>query len=197
MKNQQTRCLWILHWNWLFLITPVMGAPLCSGVWAEQTRCVTTILEKPTQKAGENEEAPPSTNCLLLAQYQTGETSLGWVNRELYAFLRMFAGASLLDQGQNVWCRGKGMCRHQCPCSGGGGTDHTVEVWKIWLIMISSILPLLLEIARLKHGGVWNVHASLCINLWDDHSFLKADVKETPGVSYVRDPYCCFSTPMG
>ena len=83
----------------IFLITPKMGAPLCSGVQAEWTSCTITILEEPTQKSSEIEEASQSENCLLLAQHQTGETPLGWVNRKLCAFQRMFSGASLLDQG--------------------------------------------------------------------------------------------------
>ena len=107
MKNQQTGCSWVLHWNQLFSHYPIMGAPLCSGVWTECTRCTTTILEEPTQKAIENEEAPQSMNCLSLAQHQIWETPLGWVNRKLCAFLRMFSGASLPDQGWKVWCRRK------------------------------------------------------------------------------------------
>ena len=58
VKNQQTRCSWVLHQNWLLFITPIMGAPLCSCVWAEWTRCTTIILEEPTQKASENVEVP-------------------------------------------------------------------------------------------------------------------------------------------
>ena len=58
MKNQWTGCSQVLHWNWLLLIIPIMGAPLCSGVWGKQTRCATTILKEPTQKASENEKAP-------------------------------------------------------------------------------------------------------------------------------------------
>ena len=58
MKNQQTGYSWVLHWNWLFLITSMMGAPLCSGVWAEWTRCTATVLEEPAQKVSKNEEAP-------------------------------------------------------------------------------------------------------------------------------------------
>ena len=53
-----------------------MGTPLCTGVQAEQTRCSTTILEEPTQKASENEKVPWSAMCLPLAQHQTGETPL-------------------------------------------------------------------------------------------------------------------------
>ena len=69
MINQQTGCSWVLHKNWLFLITHVMGALLCSGVWAEQTRCTTTILEEPTWKVSENGEVPQSANCLPLSQH--------------------------------------------------------------------------------------------------------------------------------
>ena len=43
------------------------GGPLCSGLQAEWTRCATTSLEEPTWKESENEEAPQSVNCLLLA----------------------------------------------------------------------------------------------------------------------------------
>ena len=83
LKNQQTTCSWVLHLNWLCIITPIMRAPLCSGVWAEWKRCATTILEEPTQKVSENEEVPQSVNSLPPAQYLTGKTHLGWVNRKL------------------------------------------------------------------------------------------------------------------
>ena len=66
------------------------------------------------------------------------------------------------------------MCGHQCWHSGGRDTDHTDEVRKIQLIVISSIPPLfILEIASSKHRAVWNGHASPWIDLWDDHSVLK------------------------
>ena len=115
------------------------GAPLCSGVWSEQTRCATTILEEPTQKASETEEVPQSVKCLPLAQHQTGKTPLEQVNRKFCAFLRTLSRVPLLDQGWKVQCRGKGMYGHQHWCSGGRGTDHTVEVRKICLIAISSV----------------------------------------------------------
>ena len=46
--------------------TPIMGAPLCSGVQAEWTRCTTTVLEEPTLKVSEREEVPQSVNCLQI-----------------------------------------------------------------------------------------------------------------------------------
>ena len=137
----------------IFLITPVIGAPLCSAVQAEWTKCVTTILEEPTQKMGETEEVPQSTKCLLPAQHQTGETPLRQVNRKFCTFLGMLSRASLLDHGWNVWCRGKEMCGHQHRHSGGGGTDHTEEVRKIWPIAISSIPPLFILETASSNGG--------------------------------------------
>ena len=50
------------------------------------------VLEQPTWKVSENQKVSQSAKCLLLAQCQTGETLLGWVNRKLHAFLRMFSG---------------------------------------------------------------------------------------------------------
>ena len=79
-----------------------MGAPLCTIAQAEWTRCATTVLEEPTQRVSENEKVPQSAKCLPLAQHQTGETPLGWLNRKLSAFLKMCSGASLPDQGCKV-----------------------------------------------------------------------------------------------
>ena len=76
-----------------------MGAPLCTGVQAEQLGWTTTVPEEPTWKTSEKEEAQQSAKCLPLAQCQTGETPLGQVNRKFHAFLRTFSGASLPDQG--------------------------------------------------------------------------------------------------
>ena len=140
MKNQWTGCSWVLHWNWLFLITPIMGAPYVQ-VYDLSGQGATAILEEPTQMVSENEEVPQSANCLPLAQFQTGETPLGWVNRELCAFWRMFSGASLLDQGWKVWCRGKSMCECQHQRSGSRGIDHTDEVETYdWLQFLQSHL---------------------------------------------------------
>ena len=75
------------------------GGPLCMAVQTEQAMCTTTTLEEQSLKKSETEEVPQSVNCLQPAQHHTDETSLGWINRKLCAFLQMFSGASLLDQG--------------------------------------------------------------------------------------------------
>ena len=58
MKNQWTGCSWVLHWNWLFLLTPMEGTPLCTVVWAKQARCTTTTLEEQNPEGSETEEVP-------------------------------------------------------------------------------------------------------------------------------------------
>ena len=106
MRNQQTGCSWVLHWNQLFLITPIEGTPLCMVMQAKLARCTTTTLEEWTSEESETEEAPQTVKCPSVAQHQTGETPLGWVNRKLHAFIWTFSRASLLDQGWKVQCRG-------------------------------------------------------------------------------------------
>ena len=102
MKNQQIGYSWVLHQNWLFIITPTVGTPLCMVMQSKWEGCTTTTLEKQTPEESETEETPQSVNCLLLAQHQTDETPLGWVNRKLHAFFWMFPGVSLLEQGWKV-----------------------------------------------------------------------------------------------
>ena len=107
MKNQHTRCLQVLHWNWLFLIVLTEGTHLSTVVQVKQARCTSTTLEEQIQKS-ETEEAPQSVSCPLPAQHQTGVTPLGWVNRRFCAFIQTFPRPSLIDKGWKVWCRGIG-----------------------------------------------------------------------------------------
>ena len=108
MRNQWTRCSWVLHQNWLFVIVPTEWTPLYMGVQAKWARCTTTTLEEQTLEESETEEGPKSVNCPLSAQCQTGEIPLGLVNRKLHAFIQTFFRSSLLDQGWKVWCRCRG-----------------------------------------------------------------------------------------
>ena len=163
-----------------------------------RTMCTTTILEEPTQNASENEEAPKSVNCLPPAQHQTGETPLEWVNRKLCAFLRMFSGASLLDQGWKVQCRGKGNV--QTLMSPFWRQRYWSHWWSLKVMTNHNFFnptSLWSRDCKLKTLGAWNGHASLCIDLLDGHSVLNTDAEETPGISYVRDPYHCCPTPVG
>ena len=130
MKDQQTGCSQGFHQNQLILITPIMGAPLCTGVQAEQTRCITTVLEEPTQRVSENEKVLQSAKCLPLAQHQTGKTPLGQVNRKLLVFLGTFSGALLARPSMK-----SSMCRE------GGYMDINVSTLDVEVL----ITPIKLE----------------------------------------------------
>ena len=94
MKNLQTGCSWVLHQNWLFLIAPTEGTPLCIIMCAKWARWTTTTLEEHTLEESDTEKAPQSVSCPSLAQHQTGKTPLGWVTRWLCVFIRTFLRAS-------------------------------------------------------------------------------------------------------
>ena len=72
MMNQWTGHPCVLHWNQLFLITPMEGTLLHTVVQAQQARCTTTALEEQNQEGSETEEVLQSVNCPSLAQHQTG-----------------------------------------------------------------------------------------------------------------------------
>ena len=61
--TQQTGCLWILYWNWLFLIAIAEGNPLCMVIQAKGAQCTLKALEEQTLERSETEEAPRSVNC--------------------------------------------------------------------------------------------------------------------------------------
>ena len=81
---------------------------ICTVVQAKWARCTNNAPEEQTPEVNETEEGPHSVNCPSLAQHQTGETPLEQVNRKLHAFMWMFSGASWLDKGWKVQCRGIG-----------------------------------------------------------------------------------------
>ena len=85
-----------------------MGATLCSGVQAEQTRCATTILEEPTQKASENEEVPQSAKCMPPAKHQTIKAPLGQANRKFCMFLKHFPEPPCWTKGEKFNVEGRG-----------------------------------------------------------------------------------------
>ena len=138
----------MLHQNWLFLIAPAKGTPFCMVMWAEQAQCSTTTLEEQTLERSATEEVPWNMYCLLLAQQQTVETPLGWVNRKLCAIVWMFPEHLCWIKGEKFDVEGPGVWGRQHQFSGGRGTDHTGEACMIQLAMINSTPPLfILEIA--------------------------------------------------
>ena len=83
----------VLYQNQPFLITPTEGTPLCTIMYAKQARCTTTTLEVKSLEGSETHKVPQSVSSPSPAQHQTGETPIGWVNRGLWAFIRMFLRA--------------------------------------------------------------------------------------------------------
>ena len=160
VRNQQTGHSWVLHWNWLFLITSTEGTPLCMIMHAKWDRCTTTTLEEQTLEENETQEAPQSVNCPSPALCRTSETPLGWVNRKLHAFIWTFSRASLLDKGWKVWYRGIGVVwmfqrwRYQS------------HLWGLKDMLSSIPLLFILETASSQHRGLWNGSASPCIDFW-------------------------------
>ena len=169
------------------------GTPLSMVMQAKWARCTTNTEEELTPEGSETEEVPQSANCPSPAQHQTGKTPLGWVNRKLCAFLWTFPGASLLDQGWKVQCRGirsvwklpsvfwlQRYWLHQW-----GSNDMTVHnnfdptsLWSRDCMLITL--------------GVWNGGISPCINFWGDYFALNTDAVRMSGISHARDPYQCY-----
>ena len=106
MKNKQTGCSIVLHWNLLFLIAPGKGTPLCMVLQAEQTRCAFTTLEEKISGRSETEKVPQSVDCMPPVQHQTVEAPLGWLIGKLCAVLKKSSRASMLEKGWRVQCRG-------------------------------------------------------------------------------------------
>ena len=72
MRNQWTGCSWVLHQNWLFLIIPTEGTPLCMIMHTKWARCTTITLEEQTP---EEWDWGSTTKCKLSI---TGPASDRW-----------------------------------------------------------------------------------------------------------------------
>ena len=77
MKHLQMECSQVLHWNWLFLITPTKVTSLFIVMQIEWARCATTTLEEQALKESEIEKVPQGVNCLRPAQHLTDEIPIG------------------------------------------------------------------------------------------------------------------------
>ena len=198
MRNQQTGCLQVIHWNWLLLIAPTEGTTLCMVVWAKQARCTTTTtLEEQTPEESETEVAPQIANCPSKVQHQMGETPLGWVNRKLHAFIPAFSRASSLYQGWKV------------PCRGTRGVWMSMLVfhrWRYWLHWCGlkdmtdhdffNLTSLCSRDCKLTTWGC-GMGALACALIlgWPFCPEYRCD--ETPGIPHARDPLPLLPNPIG
>ena len=103
----------ILHHNWLLLVTSETAVPLCVGVCQEWDICTSPTTVKPTLRGSDSDATPQENSGLVITQCQARKTSLGWINMKLWLLPWMSTGASTEDG----W-------RLQVTCS-----------WSGWLIM--------------------------------------------------------------
>ena len=107
MDQHRQSC--ILHCNWLLLITSAAGITLCLGVFQVQAWCTSPTSSMPTPRGSDSEIIPWEGGGLMSTQHQARETSLGWINRNLWLLLWKSAG-SFTEDGRRlqVMCSGHG-----------------------------------------------------------------------------------------
>ena len=130
-----------------------------------------------------------------LAQHQTGETPLGWVNRKLHAFMWMFSRASWLDQGWKNQCRGITVVWK---------STWAFWQWRCWSHQREikdttghdNFNPTSLHSrdCKLTTQGVWNGCSNPCINFWNGHSVLNTDAMKLLAFTMQGAPYHCYLT---
>ena len=86
VMNQHRRS-WVLHQNWLLLITSEIGIPLCMGSHHTWDRCTSPTPCKTTSVRGERKRMPQEESGKAVTQWPTSKASLGWKNRKLWLLL--------------------------------------------------------------------------------------------------------------
>ena len=111
---------WVLHWNWLLLITSEVGIPLCMGNHHTLDRCTSPIPCKTTPSGGDEERTPQEKNGKAVTWGPTSKASLGWKNGKLQLESWMSTGASTEDEWrpQIKWFGSKPLEEHVCKADG-------------------------------------------------------------------------------
>ena len=106
---------YILHRNWLLLITSEIGIPLCIGIHHAWDRCTNPTSCKPTSTGGETEMTPLENIGSAVTPCPVRKTSLGWIKGKLWLLPWMSTRASTEDgwRPQVMWhghrCQGEHM----------------------------------------------------------------------------------------
>ena len=105
VMNQHGRS-WVLNQNWLLLVAPEIGIPLCIGSRHAWDRCTSPTQCKTTPTRGERKRTSQENNSKVVAQWPTSKASLGWKNGKLQLLPWMSTRASTEDRGrpQVTWC---------------------------------------------------------------------------------------------
>ena len=116
----QHRWSWVLHWNWLLLITSEIGVPLCMGSCHTGNRCTSPTPCKTTSIRGEEKRMPQEKSGKAVTWWPTSKASLGWKNRKLQLIPWMSTGASTEDgcRPQVKWFGCKPWKEHICKAEG-------------------------------------------------------------------------------
>ena len=87
----------ILHQNWLLLVASETGVPLCVSVHQAWDWFTSPTPVKPTPKCSESKITPWEDSSLAVTQCQASQTSLGWINWELWLLPWTSTGVSTED----------------------------------------------------------------------------------------------------
>ena len=86
VMNQHRRS-WVLHQNWLLLVTSEIGISLYMGSCHTQDRCTIPTPCKTTSGRGERKRMPQEESGKVVTWQSTSKASLGWKNRKLWLLL--------------------------------------------------------------------------------------------------------------
>ena len=119
VTNQHGRS-WVLHRNWLLLVTSEIGVPLCMGSHHAWDRCTSPTPCKTTSARGERKRMPQEESGKAVTQWPTSQASLGWKNRKLQLLPWTSTRASTEDRWrpQVMWCGCIPQKEHVCKAEG-------------------------------------------------------------------------------
>ena len=111
---------WVLHWNWLLLVTSEVGVPLCMGNHHTQDRCTSPTPCKTSSTGGDEKGMPQEKDGKVVTPWPTSKAFLGWKNRKLWLVPWMSTRASTEDgwRPQIKWFGCRHWKGHVCKAEG-------------------------------------------------------------------------------
>ena len=111
---------WVLHQNWLLLVTSEVGVPLCMGNHHTWDRCTSPTPCKTTSLGGDGKRMPQDRDGKAVTWRPTSKASLGWKNGKLQLLPWTSTGASIEDgwRPQVKWFGCRPQKEHICEAEG-------------------------------------------------------------------------------
>ena len=118
--TNQHRWSWVLHQNWLLLVTSEVGIPLCMGSHHTWDRCTSPTPCKTTSVRGDEKRMPQEKNGKVITWQPTSKASLGWTNGKLQFIPWTSTGVSTEDgwRPQVKWFGCRPQKEHICKAEG-------------------------------------------------------------------------------